>query len=231
MKLKKWIPWEGLKLLACATMLIDHIGAFLIPNMAFRAVGRLAFPIYCFLLVQGIRHTRDPWKYLLRMAICAVASELPYDMLIAGGPSWAYQSVMVTLCLGLCMGISMEKMNKRPLKFLLVVPFVLLAELLNTDYGGYGILMIALFLLVDTSFWGYVVLLGGMLLINWRMSSAMVSVLGIHIPIQILATGALLPIAMYSGEQLTHSRTIKWAFFVFYPVHLLVLWLICCWLR
>lgn len=229
---EKRLPQEVLKLIACVTMLIDHFGAAIVPllpltNMVTvyyicRGIGRIAFPIYCFLLVEGMHHTRNAGKYILRLAIGILLAELPFDLLFEGGFSWAYQSVMVTLTLGAVMLLCMEKTQKKGLKLLLVIPFAVVAEIAKCDYGGWGIAMIAVFALLDRFSSQFL----GVLLVSAIMPSAMISIFGIHISAELAALGAMLPIYYYSGEKLTHSRVIQWGFYLFYPVHLLILLLI-----
>ena len=229
---KKILPQEGLKLIACITMLIDHFGHAIVPNLpvpymvelyyACRILGRLAFPIYCFLLVEGMHHTRNPRKYILRLGIGILLAELPFDILFEGGFTWAYQSVMVTLTLGAIMLLCMRKTEKKGVKLLLVIPFTVLAELAKCDYGGWGIAMIAVFGLFDGA--GLQTL--GLLLVNGCMESARVPILGIPVSVQLFAVLAMVPIALYSGRKLSHSKTLQWAFYLFYPVHLLLLWIV-----
>lgn len=226
------IPQEVLKLIACITMLIDHFGAAIVlslpvPNVvqwyyACRIIGRIAFPIYCFLLVEGMRHTRNPKNYITRLGIGILLAELPFDLLFEGGFSWEYQSVMVTLTLGAGMLLCMGKTEKKWLKLLLVLPFAAAAELANCGYGGWGIAMIAAFAFLDR----LPMQLFGLLLVNFLMDSAAVPLLGMAVPIQLFAVLAMVPIAFYSGKKIIHSRAVQWAFYLFYPVHLLVLWMI-----
>ena len=229
---KKILPQEGLKLIACITMLIDHFGHAIVPNLpvpymvelyyACRILGRLAFPIYCFLLVEGMHHTRNPRKYILRLGIGILLAELPFDILFEGGFTWAYQSVMVTLTLGAIMLLCMRKTEKKGVKLLLVIPFTVLAELAKCDYGGWGIVIIAVFGLFDGA--GLQTL--ALLLVNGCMESARVPILGIPVSVQLFAVLAMVPIALYSGRKLSHSKTLQWAFYLFYPVHLLLLWIV-----
>ena len=229
---KKILSQEGLKLIACITMLIDHFGHAIVPYLpvpymvelyyACRILGRLAFPIYCFLLAEGMHHTRNPKKYILRLGVGILLAELPFDILFEGGFTWAYQSVMVTLTLGAIMLLCMRKTEKKGVKLLLVIPFAVLAELAKCDYGGWGIVMIAVFGLFDGA--GLQTL--ALLLVNGYMESARVPILGIPVSVQLFAVLAMVPIALYSGRKLSHSKTLQWAFYLFYPVHLLLLWIV-----
>ena len=83
------LPQDMLKILACMTMLIDHIGAIFFPYIAWmRIVGRISFPLYAFLLAEGVHHTRNLKKYGLRLLLILVLTELPYDLLFRGAFTW-----------------------------------------------------------------------------------------------------------------------------------------------
>ena len=150
---------EALKLIACACMLIDHFAYVIVPKLPIpygkelyylcRIIGRMAFPIYSFLLVEGMRYTRNPYKYILRLALCFVITELPYDYYFEGMVDWTYQNVMSTLTLGAIMVLCMQKLDNKWLKVLIIIPFALLADLCRGDYGGEGILLIAVFALIE----------------------------------------------------------------------------------
>ena len=234
---------EALKTIACITMLLDHIGATIVLNCVYRAtgadralwldiyealrtMGRLSFPIYCFLLVEGAFHTKNPWRYGLRLLTGAILAEIPYDLAFYDKITWAHQSAMVTLLLGFLM---LEIMKKCPnlLKLLLVLPFAFVAQKLGTDYGDKGIMLIAVFAFTrDVKFkhlwqflgiW-YVFSPDHRMMFNWLG--------GIRWTIQELAVFAVIPIAFYSGQKTTNSKILQWVFYLFYPAHLLVLHLI-----
>lgn len=94
-----------LKCIAVITMIIDHTGAVLFPdNMTLRYIGRIAFPIFCFLLVEGFFHTRDVRKYMLRLGMFAVISEIPYDLAFRDTViEFEHQNVFFTLFIGVVM--------------------------------------------------------------------------------------------------------------------------------
>ena len=142
---------EGLKGIASISMLLDHTGAILIFPLYYalargghptqtvrdlydllRTLGRLAFPIYCFLLVEGVIHTRNPRRYGLRLLISAILSELPFDLALHSAPSWQNQSVMITLLLGFLALTLMNKCPPLPVKLLVLLPFLWAADWMNT---------------------------------------------------------------------------------------------------
>lgn len=218
--MKRGLSQEWLKGIACITMLIDHIGAVFFPQYRlFRIIGRLAFPIYCFLLAEGVAHTRSTARYGLRLAVGAVLSEIFFDYLFYGGLTMQHQSVMITLLLGFFMALWMKKGGR-------VLPLVLyafVAELWGTDYGGWGIVLIWLFVITRDAPLRWLEQLGGMLLIFWEMNSAKVWLGGIGIPIQLFALLAMIPIMLYSGRKASSSKLLQWCFYLFYPLHLAVL--------
>lgn len=211
-----------LKLIAIITMLIDHIGAVLVPSnttlyLVLRCIGRLAFPIFVFLLVEGFYHTKDVKKYLLRLGAFALLSELPFDLAFYGKIlEFTHQNIFFTLFLGLaCMYLmsrvevafreNMVLMNL--FRALLLLLFCLFAYYLKTDYDYRGVLLII----------GFYLLRGNKVLLTAILLFVSGYLLGY---INGLATFAMVPIAFYNGKK---GKSIKYAFYIFYPAHLLVL--------
>ena len=221
---RRGLSQEMLKAIACVTMLIDHIGAVFIPGYALRIIGRISFPIFCFLLAEGVRHTRHPGKYALRLAMGGLLAEIPFDLLFYGRVNWQHQNVMVTLLIGLLTVLGMKKLGRFQLAA--VVPGCILAELLGGDYGGFGVALISVFALAADQKWRNTVGFLGMAVIFWAMDSVRVPVLGLRIPIQMFGLLSMIPIRCYTGKKATLSRHVQGVFYAFYPVHLLLLLLV-----
>lgn len=219
----KSLTQEALKLIACMTMLLDHIGATILPSTGLRIIGRISFPIFCFLLAEGIAHTRNPKRYGLRLLTGALLAEIPFDLLFYGGLTLAHQSVMITLLLGFLMAMWMKKTGNMMLPF--AVCF-LAAEFLRTDYGGFGVALIAVFFVSREKPQKFLIQLIGMALIMWLMGSMEVSLGIIRVPVQMFALLAMVPIYFYSGRKSSGNLWIQRAFYLFYPAHLAILLLI-----
>ena len=205
---ERGLSQEWLKMIACVTMLVDHIGAVFFPwQTGLRIVGRLAFPIYCFLLAEGMARTRNVKKYGIRLAIGAVLAEVPFDLLFFRGLTLAHQSVMVTLLIGYVMVLWMRRFPKW--HGFQVCICALAAELLCTDYGALGVLIIALFVLTRERKHRLLIQTAMLAVLNWWLNGYWV---------QMFAVAAILPIALYSGRKSTYGRTIQWIFYLFYPV-------------
>jgi len=212
----------ALKLIAITSMLIDHVAAVFIPANSWpylicRLIGRLAFPIYAFLIVEGFYHTRNIKKYLLRLGIFALISEVPFDLAFYN--KWFYgkhQNIFFTLFLGLLTIYLINMAENKYKEKMLVVNLVntaitlascFLAVLLKTDYKFTGILLIVAFYL----FRG-----------NKLMSAITMVILSGNI-IQAFSALSIIPISFYNGKK---GRNIKYLFYVFYPAHLIILYLI-----
>ncbi len=226
-----------LHLLAMAIMLCDHLWATIIPaNSWLTNFGRLAFPIFAFLLVEGFHHTKNIKKYLLRLLIGAILSEIPFNLMYAGGIIYPFhQNVMFTFLIALGTLALFQKAKAKHPKFYVLFwgPIFLLGFLLSfilfVDYGIHGFLTVMLFYFFrGKALWKKTIQLFGMFLIHWVLFRGMmidVNILSMsmEIPQQGLAILSLIPIWLYNGEQGYHTKTVQYAFYLFYPIHMLVL--------
>ena len=230
---------ETLKIIACVTMLLDHVGAVVVPKLyaqnptltlwyayrVLRTVGRLAFPIYCFLLAEGAFYTRSRKEYARRLLIGLLLSEIPFDLLFFGELTFAHQSVMVTLLLGYLYAVAMNYMPSQGYRILLLLPFAMAAELLNTDYGGWGVAMIGLFVITRDVPGKYWVQALSLAVISWMIGGMVINIGPVGVPIQVFAAVAMIPIALYDGRKCTNNIWVRRGFYLFYPVHLTLLYL------
>lgn len=218
-----------LKGIAAALMLTDHVGAILLPEvLALRCVGRLAFPIFAFFIAEGYAHTRDFGRYFRRLAILAVVSEIPFNLENGAVFDPARQNVLWTFCLALLTLRGLETLGRERgfgrwagCGLVLAAGFAA-GELLRTDYGGWGVVTVALLYLCRDGKYAKLWLLLAMAAVNGLgMGSLTMPVFGGEMPIQIFAVAALPVIWLYNGQ--AGPKGLRRAFYVFYPAHLLVL--------
>ena len=132
---------SALRAIGCVSMLFDHIGAVLFPQALWmRALGRLAFPIFAFLLTEGVARTRSPLRYLLRLAAMAAVSEFPFDLASSGRIDWVRQNAVFTLLCGCALLLWLACGKGTPEAALFAA--CLAAETMRADYGFIGVLLI-----------------------------------------------------------------------------------------
>ena len=232
----------ALHVLAMLLMLCDHLWATLLPQYAMLThIGRIAFPIFAFLLAEGARHTHDPQKYLLRLLIFAVLSEIPFDLMYGGIVFYPYhQNVLWTFLIalsGIFLAQSVEKKFRHrwmavPLWAACIFICYALGSLGMTDYYGFGVLTVFLFILFPgTAWWQRLAQLVGLYWINCQGLSGellLVTIFNctVEFPEQGLALLALLPIWRYHGRQGYHSKIFQYICYGFYPIHMLLLSLV-----
>lgn len=243
---KRGISGSTLKLIAIVTMLIDHIGAVVLIRMVLsgvyeygvmdetlvdiyrltRNIGRIAFPIFCFLLVEGFERSRNRGKYALRLGAFALISEIPFNLAVTGELfSYSYQNVYFTLLLGLLTMMAVDKVNglKIPgsisvfmedlqvcLGWIVRIGMVALgawiAECMHTDYGALGILCIMVLFLFRSN--KKIQAFAGAFAFLWETTAPL----------------AFIPVWWYNG---TRGLKLKYVFYLFYPIHLLILYGVC----
>ena len=236
LKKLKCINALELKLLAMALMLCDHMWATVLPDIGWISnLGRLAFPIFAFQIVEGFYQTHDRKKYIRRMLVFALISEIPFDLMTSG--VWFYpfhQNVMVTFLIGLLMLSWMERVRGTLWKYLLVSAIcaalsIVLGSIVMADYFQFGLLTVLLFYWTRNWKYGWVLQLAGMIWIHGIYMGSLELTMQLFgqtfvIPQQGLAVLSLIPIWMYNGKQGYHSKPVQYACYAFYPVHMLILY-------
>lgn len=208
-------------------MLIDHMAAFLpggfmdmketlfmIGNkaislrMLMHYIGRTAFPLFAFLITEGFTHTHDRKKYGINLFIFALISEIPWNLAHTGDLFYARQNVFFTLLLGYLGLCTLEYYKDDYKKKIITLACLLGVSLvLRADYTCFG--------------FGFIILL-------YLLDRRMMAILGCcMLPSRWIGGLAFVPILMYNGERgFAKAKWIKYAFYIFYPLHLLVLYLV-----
>lgn len=232
------ITSTALHILAMALMLCDHLWGTVVPgNDWLTCIGRLAFPIFAFMLVEGYFHTRNLKKYVLRLLIFALLSELPFNLAI--GSRWFYpihQNVLWSFLLSIGLIHLNEKARSKGklwLQLLTALTTTIFGALLGLitmlDYYHAGVLTVLVFYFFrQRKWWSFL----GQLICLWYINVEMLGGLGYELqlwghnfflPQQGFALLALLPIWLYRGKQGFHNKFLQYTYYAFYPVHLLIL--------
>jgi len=219
----------SLRLMALISMFLDHAGLALFPSInVFRSIGRIAFPLYCFLLVQGFLRTRDVRAYGRRLLIFAILSEIPFDLLIFGRLSSPMeQNVLFSLLFALMALVSCNMLSRSPMQaWIVCITLATSAMALRLSYGWLSTVLCLCFYYTRENRLHRLLLAGGTLLLysfslllsgvdkGWALTS-------------LYAMLSLVPIICYSGKPGPRHPLISFAFYAFYPAHLLLLF----WLR
>lgn len=208
---------SALKVIAIFSMVIDHYAYYLmdgntVHHEVMRCLGRIAFPVFAFLVAEGFAHTRNRKKYFGQLLVFAVVSEIPWYLLNGADGT---HNVMFTLALGVVALAVFEKLKKDSTLCICTILFIAwFATWSGVDYEWRGVLMIVIFYLFGK---------------NTFLSGRMVQLLCVfplmmHYGI-ISAMLVCMVIFLYDGTRgFIQGNTAKYGFYAFYPVHLLVIY-------
>lgn len=227
----------SLHIIGMTAMFCDHLWATNAMHLEFLScVGRIAFPIFAYLLAQGFLHTSDIRKYLSRMALFALISEIPFDLMYNGTPFYPYhQNVYVTYCIALLGLWAVDTLRKKsgPIAVSCCIGVILLCFLAGyaafADFYGIGIMLVFLFYFFPGGKWyHYAAQAIGMYYINVTVLGGYYyvwNIFGYEVEVyqQAFALLALLPIWLCRGRQGHHSKAWQLFCYGFYPAHILIL--------
>ena len=243
-KQERRVKWEttsfSLHIMAMVFMLCDHLwGTVVSGNDWLTCIGRLTFPLYAFMLVEGYFHTRSLKKYVYRLLIFALISEIPFDLAMGSSVFYpVHQNVLWSFLISIGLIHINEKVKDKRLwrRILTGAATVCVGYVVGlvtfVDYYHAGILTVLVFYFFRGKSWWRCL---GQLVCLWYINVEMlgglsyeISILGqIHfLPRQSFALLALIPIWMYRGKQGYHSKALQYGYYVFYPLHLLILGLL-----
>ena len=222
---KKYQILDGtiLKTIAMISMVFDHVGDLFFPDIMWpRMIGRLAMPLFSFCIAEGYAHTKDKTKYLCRLGIFALISEIPFDLAFEGRLGLGHQNIMLTFFLAVAALMLFDRIRggktaegergpvgKTVLGALAVVGIAVLALLLRADYTVFAVIAVFLFYVLRQQ---HPLLRSGVGVAFLALTRTM----GYYV-----ATGfSFIPLALYNGQR---GKGLKWLFYIFYPGHLLLL--------
>lgn len=237
----KGVSSFSLHVLAMILMLCDHLWATLFPAQEWlTCIGRIAFPIFAFMIVEGYFHTSNIRKYLRRLFMFAVISEIPFNLIYGSSIIYPFhQNVLWTFLIALLSIVVIEKARATkkwwifaPAAIVTVGFDFLLGTFAMVDYFGAGILTVLVFYFFHgRKWWCFLGQFVCLAYINLEMLGGYYYSVNIgEYELQIVQQGfallALIPIWLYRGRQGHHSKVFRYICYAFYPVHLLLLYFV-----
>ena len=209
-----------LKIIALTSMIIDHYGAIFQGGVdIYRIIGRLAFPIYAFLLVEGYTHTRNVKKYATRLLLFAIVSEVPFDLAFYGSLGFTHQNIFFTLFIGL---VLMYLLDNKEGKYnfnnnVLIIGAAFIALLTSVDYSFVGIIYILTFYYTrdflhpkKIKYQTLSLFLTNLFTLGFRQQFALLSMPLIY---------------FYNGKLGANNKFLQVFFYVAYPLHLIIFYI------
>ncbi len=220
-----------------AFMLCDHLWATVIPgNDWLTDIGRIAFPIFAFMTVEGYEHTKNLRKYVGRLLVFALISEIPFNLMMGSRAFYpVHQNVLWTFLIGIGLVWLNDKVSGKNIavRVLVGAGTALLGYMLGivtfADYNGAGVLTVLVFWFFRKRKWWCFI---GQLFCLWYINTEIISgffyvweIFGKETEVlrQSFAMLALIPIWLYKGEQGLYNKAIRNIYYWFYPAHMLLL--------
>lgn len=226
--MRKIINSNILKIIAIITMLIDHIGAFLYPNIIIlRVIGRISFPIFSFCIAEGLYYTKSISKYCLRLTMFAIISQIPYVVLIG---AFYKLNILFTFLVSIYLIVLLKNYlakNKTIENYISLAVFflsmiiVLVCEPLGIfDYGIFGVLItISFYFFREKLVFKNIVFVT--LIIFMVVENIILLGFSFGTIIQLVSILDVILFIFYNGQR--GNVKLKYFFYIFYPVHLALL--------
>lgn len=217
-----------LKMIAMVSMVLDHVGLLFFPDVAiFRILGRIAFPIFAYMIAEGCRYTKNRAKYLGMIAGMGIVFQIVYFVAMRS----LYQGILITFSLSIIAIYSIDGLFHAKkiwgrlaalaglafvVAFVVILPHVLSETDFDIDYGAWGILLPILVYFMPNHPWK----VGATSLLLF--ARAIYYTVLVPIPLQWWSLLTIPLFALYNGER--GKRKMKYVFYIFYPAHLVILY-------
>ncbi len=221
-----------LKIIACVCMFCDHFSNAIFESTTFlNCIGRFSFPIFCFQIVQGYIHTHNIKKYITRLSLFAIISQIPFMLFYYVVLDSFAVNVIFTLLFGLIAILIYDKYSTS-VGICSFLGLAIIAEICRFDYGFFGVFIVFMLYLLRNKKISMIFMFVIAVICKFYMS-----IIKYNIPISYLFLGnkysllmyftcfSIIPILFYNGKK---GKDAKYLFYIFYPAHLLALALLAC---
>ena len=214
----------SIKLIACITMVFDHIkyGLPVTENFVTTYLGRISFPLFAFLITEGYVHTSNLKKYYQRLLIFGIISQIPFMLFRTLVGEWKLLNIMFTLLIGLIAITIYDKEKNKFISIPIMIALIFCGEFLNVDYGAFGIITVILMYMLKNKKVVLSIIYGVVVLIYYGINYKF----NYSIELLLYCFFTWFPsliICMYNGKQ---RRKMKYFFYCFYPIHMLIVYLL-----
>ena len=221
----------ALHIIAMIFMLCDHMWATILDYEWLTCIGRIAFPIFAFLITEGYIHTSNINKYIKRMVIFAIITEIPFNLMVSASPIYPFhQNVLWTFVISL---LTLKYLNfdnvKNSFKSILIILLaIIIATVTMCDYFGAGVMMVVGFYIFRKSKFLQLLMMIYVNMILIQGYSYPIDIAGYtyYFPQQGFAILSLIFIWLYNGKQGYHAKWFKIFCYAFYPLHMLILYIL-----
>lgn len=212
-----------LKIMAVVSMFLDHLSYAIYGQFSWlNYIGRLAFPIFAFQLTEGYLHTKNLKKYFLRLGIFAIISQIPYYFFINTFTNIFTLNIFFTLFAGLLAITIFDKFKNKYLGFLFVALIALISEILHFDYGYFGILIIFIFYIFKQNKLQLFIAFLFAVCLKYTIALVQNNFYYAYYILALSTAFSIVPILLYNKKQ---GKNLKYFFYIFYPAHLIILYL------
>lgn len=221
----------ALHIIAMIFMLCDHMWATILDYEWLTCIGRIAFPIFAFLITEGYIHTSNINKYIKRMVIFAIITEIPFNLMVSASPIYPFhQNVLWTFVISL---LTLKYLNFDNTKnifksILIIILAIIIATITMCDYFGAGVMMVVGFYIFRKSKLLQLLMMIYVNMILLQGYSYPIDIAGYtyYFPQQGFAVLSLIFIWLYNGKQGYHAKWFKIFCYAFYPLHMLILYIL-----
>ena len=214
-----------IKIIAVLTMVLDHI-KYALPctnGILTEYFGRISFPLFAFLVTEGYIHTKNLKKYCLRLLIFGIISQIPFMFFRSLVGEWKMLNIMFTMFLGIMAIFAYNKIDKKYISIPIVILIATLGEIIRVDYGAYGVLTVFIIYFLKNKKILLPIVYGAFVFVYYYSMLKEWIIVMPYVLYPFCTWLSSLIMVLYNGKQ---GKNVKYFFYGFYPIHMIVVYLI-----